>query len=503
MSSDVFDVVIRGETRELAASVSTARTALGSLRSVVSSTGSVLRAFGLEHTAAGRAVDSATVAVYAATAALQGYRAAIATTKLAILPLIGNFVVFAAVATAVALALDQITQRLGRLGDFIGRVLRAFGPAAPLLELLRSRASAAVENIDEAIDALVRMNLFDRQQAEEAARGQQARFLAESARIEQARREAVAAAKATAAERKRQAEEAAKAVEAAFQLEADAIAAFNIWQREQWEQAAQARTKIFLEEAERRKQEELRIERETVDLIVLANQQAIERIEQEERERLDETRRILDEIVQLERETADLITTANRQAMDEIDRQERERIDEAKRLLEEERRAREEALRPWIELRDRVIDAFADIITGAKNAVDVLRTIVNDVIRMLIRYLVRLALPFLFGEGAALPGRSIVTAQAGAVFTRPTLAAIAERPGMTELALPLPPGLRPEALAAAIQGGRQPISLHLQLAVVFDPSQIPPPPPEYVQAVIVADISRRGPTMQAIRMAMA
>ncbi|MEM7820534.1 MAG: hypothetical protein QW761_02975, partial [Candidatus Aenigmatarchaeota archaeon] len=91
---------------------------------------------------------------------------------------------------------------------------------------------------------------------------------------------------------------------------------------------------------------------------------------------------------------------------------------------------------------------------------------------------------------------AIVAAQQGGVFAQPTLAAIAERPGRREVVLPLPPGLRPEDLAKAIQGER---AINLQLVLVDDRRNIPAPPPGYIQTEVVADILRRGPIYRVLR----
>jgi hypothetical protein len=157
---------------------------------------------------------------------------------------------------------------------------------------------------------------------------------------------------------------------------------------------------------------------------------------------------------------------------------------------------------------------FTDLVSGAKslgNAIadffgNVARSIVNMIAQLLAQAAVAWLLSFIIpgfgfrfffrGLTGLAKGGVIPSAQEGGVTRGVTPALLHPR----EVVLPLPPGLRPEDLAKAIHR-EGPTELNLQLAIVFDPRQIPPPPEDHTQAVVVADIRRRGPIFQTLRLA--
>jgi len=495
-----------------------ARQAVTALSSALASTATVLRFAGSEGQVLARHLDMATIALAATGAAVQTLRG---------LTLSWTAVMTAARVAAAALTVQAAAMWAALLGPF-GAVLAgavAVGLALGLLGEKMGFARQAAENLSQEMDESasktaswvrawsVQSSAFDL--VRESAFGLQLQLrgllgvqneLAAQWRVGVAR---ITTEQETAA--RRQADAQSKLAEALreVRLERESAEAVRTIEGERAFALAEAlrRQQEFVRESDRLNQDRVRLEEETAELIRLANQQAIERIEEEYRQRVEETRRALQEIATLEQETADLIRTANQQAIEAIEQEERDRLRLTRELLEEEKRLRDEA-RQSLEnsarsISDSFRDAFADTFLRARDFGEALSNLFSNLaIRIFQRFWDVQILPSFFkifglAQGGIVRGglTPILAAQSGGIVDRPTLAMIGE--GGEREAI-IPERFWPALRSRGDDRGRAQ-EIVVTNYVVFDRSQIPTPTPEEIQSVVVADIRKGGPIGQAIR----
>lgn len=319
-------------TRQQGQALMGTRQSVSALSSAVANASSLTRTFGLEQTVVGRALEGMTTALYASTAALQSLRAGLLAARVAGIALIGTVGVLAVALLGLAAATERLSkwldQHMGGLRQLSagyrawGRVVeeQAKKAVTGLLEVRaaqetqmallpqlthaqREHAASFADIATGAVKAKAGIEALEAQWAREAAAAKRAaeaasqhaaalRKLAEAALAARFALETEAIlqfvlfergeAEKTAEFRKQKFLEEAEAHARALDLELDAIVQFNLWQRGEWEKAAEARKRIFEEVAA----DQARLAQETAELIGLANQQAIQAIDEAEAQAL-------------------------------------------------------------------------------------------------------------------------------------------------------------------------------------------------------------------------